>query len=238
MKTKTIGLLTAAVTFGASALHASLMVDAGTATLLLDHDGSSWLASVSGNASPPVPFAGLTLEMNDPLFREVDSILYRVTPAAGTVITNPMIPTEPEFVLQVGNLSGAGLINAILALNVPGSTFTFKDTAVALPLSTSGAEFIMYRDLPASNPTALSTASSVLAYSLISNSTTSFNLGFSEWGTYNLAFTLIGLDAALNVTTLPLAVTVVVPEPSTYALFFGAFALGLVVMVRRFRRSR
>lgn len=214
------------------------MVDAGTATLLLDHDGAGWLASVSANAAPAVPFAGLTLEMNDPLFREVDSILYRVTPAAGTVITNPAIPTEPEFVIQVGDLSGAGLINAILALNVPGSTFTFKDTAVALPLGTSGAEFIMYRDLPASNPTAISTESSTSAYSLISNSTIAFNLGFSEWGTYNLAFTLIGLDSALNVTTLPISMTVVVPEPSTYALFFGALALGLVVMARRFRRSR
>lgn len=65
-----------------------------------------------------------------------------------------------------------------------------------------------------------------------------FNLTFTEIGTYEIEFTVDGMheeDGAI--TGSGTAIFQVVPEPSTYAVIAGAFALGLAVWARKRRAA-
>lgn len=175
-----------------------------------------------GGSSNDFNYSQLTMNVTDPLVVDVNGVDYFVTPASGTAYTNV---ADPDL----------GVRRRFRELDADNNVVDqFAGFAMELDWANSlvpaGSEFILFKP----GDILFETANNDFDYEWSAWGHDHWHYGFSEPGTYELAFTFSGVDdngAAVTSEGSARLTFNVVPEPSSSALV--AVALSSVLLRRR-----
>ncbi len=140
---------------------------------------------------------------------------------------------ENEVALGIGTNTAANQFDSFnLTLNLGASTFNGD------PLAGNAAVSLLHWNTFDEPLPLIDSANSLLTANFTNWGHIHRNWGFSEYGNYELVFTLQGVGGTYGATASTGSTTLsfeVVPEPATYALFTGLLALGLICYRRRIK---
>jgi len=200
--------------------------------------GGNFTWSGSGGSTADYTYDILDVRVDDPISISRGGVDYWITPASGTSYTLSNNPTEVDTGIRT-RLNDSGFTSIQFIFDTVASTLdgvSFADT---------GADFLLFRD-ELDGAVLVDTDNGIFSWTYPPpdvpepelTSHTHYNFGFSQGGNYSLVFNVQGFDSDDNPMGIAGSGTInynVVPEPQTYALFFGLVVLGWA-FIRRIRR--
>lgn len=198
--------------------------------------GGNFSWSGDGGSSADYTYDVLDVRVDNPISIARGGVDYWITPASGTNYTRTPNPPNPSNLNEVDTgirtrLNDSGFTDVQFTFDTVNSLFN------GVSFADAGVDFLLFRDEPL-GPVLVETAESELSWINVLSGHTHYNFGFSEQGEYSLVFNVQGRDGSGNPVGIPGSGTMnfnVIPEPQTYALFFGLAVLGWA-FVRKMRR--
>ena len=209
---------------------------------------ATW-TGISGNQVAAAPgdtgdytFSSLTTLINTTTTQTIGTTNYFINSANGSPFLSDGSSSdlgirirlrEDEVALGIGSNTAADQFDSFnLTLDIGASTFNGN------PLAGNADVSLLNWDSFDNPVPQIDTADLLLTANFTNWGHVHRNWGFSEYGNYELVFTLEGVGGTYGATASTGSATLsfeVVPEPATYALFTGLFALGLICYRRRLK---